>query len=58
MQRIRARRRLAFAVVRELSSPLLSKAIGEYEAEKIMEKMCEDGCRVIVVPIGYDEEGT
>ena len=55
-QRIRARRSLAFVVMRELAAPMLSKAIGEYEAERILEKMCDNGCHVFYVPVGYDEE--
>lgn len=55
-QKTRARRMLSLKTMRELASPLLSKSINEYDAERILQHMCENGCRVIVVPIGYSDE--
>lgn len=54
-QRIRAIRRLAIKAMRELSSPLLSNAISEYDAERILRQMCDNGCKVLIVPVAYDE---
>jgi myo-inositol-1-phosphate synthase len=53
-QRFRAKRILASSVIKNLSSPLLADAIEGYDAEKIMNKMCEGGCNLMIVPIGYD----
>ena len=55
-QILRARRMLAMKTMRELASPLLSNSITDYEAGNILNNMCEKGCRVLVVPIGYDDE--
>lgn len=54
-QRIRAKASLAMKAVRELSSPILSDSVERYEAEQILDRMCKNGCRVIFVPIGYEE---
>jgi hypothetical protein len=52
---IQARRALALAAMRALASPRLSDAIEAYTAEQIMRVMCNQGCRVILVPVGYDQ---
>ena len=54
MQECRARSYLAINVIKALSSPFLSDAIPQYEAEQIMQNMCRNGCSIIIVPIGYD----
>lgn len=53
-QIIRAKDALAMKAVRELSSPVLSDAVQKYEAKQILDRMCENGCRVAIVPVGYD----
>ena len=54
-QGIRAKQRLAYAVVRKLASPLLADAIDEYTAERIMGLMRDNcGFQLMIVPIGYD----
>lgn len=55
-QEIRARRALAMKSVRVLSNDILSNAIDAFDAEKIMRVMCAQGCRVIIFPVGYDDE--
>lgn len=52
-QIIRARRMLALKAMNELASPLLSNAIEEHHARSILQRMCELGCKVVVVPVGY-----
>lgn len=54
-QESRARRDLAMAAVRDLASPLLANAIDQYIAEQIMRAMCNNGARVAICPIGWDE---
>jgi hypothetical protein len=54
-QESQARRALAMAAMRALASHRLSDAIEPYTAETIMRSMCNQGCRVVVVPVGYDE---
>ena len=54
-QESQARRALAMAAMRALASPLLSDAIETYTAENIMRTMCNQVCRVVIVPVGYDE---
>lgn len=54
-QESRARRELACATMRALASPRLSDAIDLYTAERIMSVMCTNGCRVVIVSVGYDE---
>ena len=53
-QEVRSSGALAMKAMRELASPVLSDAITQYDAEKILRKMCNNGCRVIFVPVGYD----
>ena len=53
-QQIRAKKHLAFTTIRNLSSPILADAIDDYSAEQIIGKMCEKGCRLVIVPVGYD----
>lgn len=55
VQTIRAKKALAFASMRALASPRLSNAIDEYMAERIVDGMCRQGCRVVIVPVGYQE---
>ena len=43
------------AAMRALASPRMCEAIDTYIAEQIMRAMCNKGCRVIIVPVGYDE---
>ena len=50
-----ARRSLALATMRALASPLLSDAIEVHTADGIMRAMCNKGCRVVIIPVGYDE---
>lgn len=49
------RRALAMATMRALASPRLSDAIELHTAEQIMRAMCNGGCRVVIVPVGYEE---
>ena len=56
-QTLRAKDALAFKAIQELSSPLLSNSIGNYDAKQIIDKMCKNGCNILFVPIGYDEDG-
>jgi hypothetical protein len=52
----RAKQWLAHATMKALSSPLLSNAIDTYQAERLVDEMCRTGgCRVLTVPIGYEE---
>jgi hypothetical protein len=53
-QASQARRALALATMRALASPQLSDAIEAYTAEQIMRAMCDRGCRVVLVPVGYE----
>lgn len=55
IQEKRAQISLAVKTINELASPLLSKSISDYDAERILQKMCDNGCRVIIVPIGYED---
>ena len=56
-QRIRCRKALVMEVVRKYSSPDLYRAVGIYEAEKIVENLCRDhGCSVQYLPVNHDEE--
>jgi hypothetical protein len=55
-QRLRAKEGLASVVIRELSSPLLGDAIDNYHARQIVDRMCDNGCRLIFIPIGYDAD--
>ena len=55
MQETRARSALAMNTVRALSSPFLSDAIRQYDADQIMQNMCRNGCGIIIVTIGYDD---
>lgn len=54
-QEIQARRCLAMATMRELSSPRLADHIDLHTAEQIVGAMCRAGCSVVIVPVGYDE---
>jgi hypothetical protein len=54
-QESRVRRALAVATMAALASPRLSDAIDVYTAERIMRTMCDErGCRVVIVPVGYE----
>ena len=55
-QESQARRALALATMQALASPRLSDAIEAYTAEGIMRAMCNRGCRVLIVPVGYGDE--
>lgn len=55
-QKSRARETLATKAMKELSSPLLSDSISQYHARGILSEMCDRGCKIIFVPVGYDEE--
>lgn len=50
-----ARRALALATIDTLASKRLADAIDAYMAEQILRTLCKQGCRVIVLHIGYDE---
>jgi len=54
-QEMQAKRALALAAVAGLSSPALANAVDAYMAEQIMRAMCNRGCRVVLIPVGYDE---
>lgn len=54
-QETQARRALALAAVGALASPRMGNALDVYLAEQIMRAMCNKGCRVVIVPVGYDE---
>ena len=54
-QESRAHRSLALATMVSLASSILSEAIGIYLADQILREMCNKGCRVIIVPVGYDD---
>jgi len=53
-QGIRAKKRLAYEVVKNLCSPVLAESIDEYTAQKIMDKMRDNGCKLVIVSIGYE----
>lgn len=55
-QTIRVKGHLAMRAVRDLASPLLSNAVTQHDADRILRQMCEQGCRVVIVPIGYNED--
>ena len=54
-QESQVRRALALATMRALASPRLSDHIEPYTAEQIVRSMCNKGCRVVIVPVGYDD---
>ena len=54
-QESRACRSLALAAMSALASNILSAAISSYMAEQILCEMCQKGCRILIVPIGYDD---
>ena len=54
-QESRACRSLALAAMAALASNILSAAISNYMAEQILCEMCQKGCRILIVPIGYDD---
>jgi hypothetical protein len=56
VQRIMAKSSLAMKAIRKLSSPVLSDCVERYDAEQILDKMRGNGCSVVFVPIGYENE--
>ena len=52
-QESRCRILLASAVMRALASPLLADNIDSYTAQRIVESMCSNGCRIVIVPVGH-----
>lgn len=56
VQVMRATDQLAVNAVRNLSSPVLSNSVERYDARKIMESMCSNGCKKHVIPIGYEDQ--
>lgn len=54
-QEIRAKEALSMAMMRALCSPRLSNAVDVYDAGRLMEKLCRNGCHVVIVPVGYEE---
>ena len=54
-QESKARRSLALATMVSLASHIMSDAISSYMAEQILCEMCQKGCRILIVPIGYDD---
>jgi hypothetical protein len=54
-QESQARRALALAAVAGLSSPEMAGAVDTYLAEQIMRAMCNQGCRVMTLPVGHDK---
>jgi hypothetical protein len=53
-QTLRAKRMLALRVVRALVSPILCEVIQDYEAERMLNNLCENGHKMVIVPIGYE----
>jgi hypothetical protein len=54
-----ARQRLACLAIRELAAPRLAKCIDDRMADRIVRLLCErDGCRVVIIPVGYEEGGS
>lgn len=54
-QKIRAKRSLAYEVMRDLASPLICEAIDAYDAEKILNALCSRcGCRVEIIVVGHE----
>ena len=53
-QKMRVKSSLAMKAVQELASPVLSDAVERYKAEQILDKMCQNGCRVVFISVGYD----
>jgi len=39
----------------ELASPVLASAISPMNCESILLQMCDNGCKIETVPIGYDD---
>ena len=55
-QASRARDLLNYAVIKALSSPILSNAVSGYEASSIISAMRRNGCKIFEISIGYDED--
>ena len=55
-QKMRAKRRLAEAVAVQYCSPQYAQAMTEYDKEKTMNAMCNNGFKVSCAFIAYDEE--
>jgi hypothetical protein len=55
-QRYRVRRKLAYAVLNAYCSPVIVKALSEYDCRAIIDKLTrESGFTETIIPIGYDE---
>lgn len=53
-QRYRARRLLAFAVCNAYASPMLTRALESYDAERIVERLVRvNGCTIQEVLVGH-----
>lgn len=54
-QRFRVRRKLAHAVVNAYCSPVIVKALSEFDCAEIINKLTrEQGFTETIIPIGYD----
>jgi hypothetical protein len=53
----RAKRMLALRMVRALVSPILCEVIQDYEAQRMLNNLCENGYKLVIVPIGYEVAG-
>jgi hypothetical protein len=56
-QVFRAKRMLALRMVAALVSPALREVISDYEAERMLNNLCENGHKMVIVPIGYEVAG-
>lgn len=58
-QRHRVNIGLAYKVVDAYASPMLHRAMGEYEREQIVRNLVhQHKCKVQIVPVGYTDEET
>jgi len=53
-QVFRAKRMLALKMVAALVSPALREVITDYDAERMLNNLCENCCKLVIVPIGYE----
>lgn len=53
-QTFRAKRMLALRMVAALVSPALREVISDYEAERMLNNLCETGHKMVIIPIGYE----
>jgi hypothetical protein len=53
-QRGRCKRALAMAVIDACASPMLRDSIEMYDAERIVQRLVDNGCRLHIFSVGYD----